>query len=87
MIVCENDALAIGAMDALRHALGLRVPDDIAVTGFDDVPLAANRVYDLTTYRQPMTAMAEALVEVVLNRSDGSGLCQFGGRLVPRHSA
>ncbi|MDD9746774.1 MULTISPECIES: LacI family DNA-binding transcriptional regulator [Marinovum] len=87
VIVCENDALAIGAMDALRHALGLRVPDDIAVTGFDDVPLAANRVYDLTTYRQPMTAMAEALAEVVLNRSDGSGLCQFGGRLVPRHSA
>lgn len=65
VIICENDVLALGAMDAIRHGLGLKVPQDIAVTGFDDVPIAASPAYDLTTYRQPITQMTDALVRVL----------------------
>lgn len=65
VVICENDVLALGAIDAIRHGLGLRVPQDIAVTGFDDIPIASSPAYDLTTYRQPITQMAHALVKVL----------------------
>jgi DNA-binding LacI/PurR family transcriptional regulator len=87
ILVCENDALAMGAIDAIRHEFGLRVPQDIAVTGFDDVPLAQNPHYRLTTYRQPLTEMAEALVRVLKGEADGVALDRFHGTLVQRESA
>jgi len=49
--------MAVGALAGL-HALGLRVPHDVSVTGFDDVPLAAYAVPALTTVTQPYDAMA-----------------------------
>ncbi len=87
VLVCENDALAIGAIDAVRYELGLRVPDDIAVTGFDDAPLAASPHYELTTYRQPLTEMANSLVDVLEGRTQGTNLNTFLGKLVVRKSA
>ncbi len=87
ILVCENDALALGAMDAIRHDLGLRTPDDIAVTGFDDVPQAASPNYSLTTYRQPVTAMAEKLVEVLQARGDDTDHTGFRGKIMVRGSA
>lgn len=87
IIVCENDALAIGAVDAIRHRLGLRVPEDIAVTGFDDVPQAASPNYRLTTYRQPLTAMAEGLIGILENQKPRTELKKFQGQMVIRHSA
>lgn len=86
ILVCENDAIAMGALDALRYELGLRIPQDIALTGFDDVPQAASPHYRLTTYRQPMTAMAEALVQI-LQGDDQTDFSRFSGRLVVRESA
>lgn len=87
IIVCENDALALGAIDAIRHRLGLRVPDDIAVIGFDDVPQCESPNYRLTTYRQPLMDMANYLVDV-LESSETSQLDKtFVGRLVIRESA
>ena len=65
VIVCENDALAIGAMDAVRFGLGLRVPQDIAVSGFDDIGLGALPSYGLTTYRQPLDQMVQALLDLL----------------------
>ena len=87
IVVCENDALAMGAVDAIRHELGLRVPEDIAVTGFDDVPQAESPHYRLTSYRQPLTAMAEGLVQVLKGETASTRLCQFSGQLVIRESA
>ncbi|MFK7861899.1 MAG: LacI family DNA-binding transcriptional regulator [Granulosicoccus sp.] len=87
ILVCENDALAMGAMDAVRYEFGLKVPDDIAVTGFDDAPVAANPNYRLTTYRQPITAMAEGIVSVLQGGADVDSLSRFLGRLVVRESA
>lgn len=87
ILVCENDALAIGAIDVIRHKLGLRIPEDIAITGFDDVPQADNPNYSLTTYRQPLTEMVEYLVKVLANpdRTDLDRL--FAGTLIQRGSA
>ncbi|NRB16470.1 MAG: LacI family DNA-binding transcriptional regulator [Rhodobacteraceae bacterium] len=87
IIVCENDALAMGAVDAIKHRCGLRVPEDIAVIGFDDVPQASSPHYRLTTYRQPITAMAEALVQVLKGNHNAEALCQFSGELIIRSSA
>ena len=50
-LLCATDVIALGAIDALR-ARGLRVPEDISVTGYDDIPAAAGA--DLTTVRQPL---------------------------------
>ncbi len=87
IVVCENDALALGTIDSIRHRLGLRVPDDIAVMGFDDVPQAESPNYRLTTYRQPLTVMANYLVDV-LESSETSDLDKmFVGNLVVRESA
>ena len=88
IIVCENDALALGAIDTIRHRLGLSVPEDIAVIGFDDVPQAATANYDLTTYRQPITEMAHYLVDVLESTEDDTSLNKaFLGKLVIRNSA
>jgi DNA-binding LacI/PurR family transcriptional regulator len=82
-IFCANDLMAIGALDAARHGLGLRVPDDLIVAGFDDVPEAAWRAYDLTTVEQDCPAMvADAMA--VLNTMMSSGKPEGGGlHLVP----
>ncbi|MDA5093802.1 LacI family DNA-binding transcriptional regulator [Aliiroseovarius sp. KMU-50] len=87
VIVCENDALAIGAMDALRHHFNLRIPEDVAVTGFDDVPAAANPNYRITTYRQPITRMAERLVTLLSGELEQTENQQFLGQMVIRNSA
>ena len=57
-----NDIMAVGGMDAFRHACGLRVPQDIAVVGFDDIPMASWPSYRLTTVQQPLERMVAAAV-------------------------
>ena len=87
ILVCENDALAMGAVDAIRHEFGLRIPEDIAVIGFDDVPQSASPQYQLTTYRQPITAMVEGLVQVLKGEAKIEELSHYSGNLVIRNSA
>lgn len=87
IIVCENDALAIGAVDTIRHQLDLKIPEDIAVLGFDDVPQGAGPNYKLTTYRQPITEMAKYLVDVLQSPENTNLDRKFIGRLVVRESA
>ncbi len=71
-VVCGSDAIAAGALGALgRH--GLRVPEDIAVTGFDGVFPDTSVLGTLTTIRQPHAAMAAAAVTQLIRRIDGSG--------------
>lgn len=66
-IVCTTDQLAIGAMQAASDR-GLRVPDDLSVTGFDDVPDAARCVPPLTTVRQPIVDKGRAAAELLLDQ-------------------
>lgn len=69
-IVCGNDLIAIGVLDHLRGA-GLAVPDDIAVTGFDDIEFTRSTAPPLTTVRQPVERIAARTVELLLERLDG----------------
>jgi DNA-binding LacI/PurR family transcriptional regulator len=86
LLMCENDVLATGAMDVIRSEFGLRVPADIAVIGFDNAGYAATPAYDLTTYEQPIDAMVQATVEMIVGRCEKKTI-QLRGRLVPRSSA
>jgi LacI family transcriptional regulator len=72
-IVCANDQMALGAIQELRAA-GLRVPTDIAVTGFDDVYLGAMLTPTLTTVHQPMRLLGERACSLLLERIADPGL-------------
>lgn len=66
-IVCFNDMTAIGAIRAL-HDAQLRVPQDVSVVGFDDVPQAAFQTPSLTTIRQPLHEMGRLAAKTLLER-------------------
>ncbi|MCE7080750.1 LacI family DNA-binding transcriptional regulator [Streptomyces sp. ST2-7A] len=68
-----NDQTAVGALRALRAA-GRRVPEDVAVVGFDDLPLAVSVDPPLTTVRQPMHAMGETAARMLLRHLGGAPL-------------
>jgi LacI family transcriptional regulator len=65
-----NDISAIGAIRALQEH-GLRVPQDVSVLGFDDIPGAAFYTPSLTTVRQPLTRMGEVAAQSLLERIEG----------------
>jgi DNA-binding LacI/PurR family transcriptional regulator len=67
-VFVANDHMAFAVMDVLRFELGLRVPDDVSVVGYDDVQLAAWPAYDLTTVRQPANRMVAETVDILLTR-------------------
>ncbi|HET9087371.1 MAG TPA: LacI family DNA-binding transcriptional regulator [Acidobacteriaceae bacterium] len=88
-LVAFNDASAIGAIRALADA-GLRVPQDISVLGFDDIPQSSFTVPRLTTIRQPLASMgelaAETLLEKIAGNSAGPGLLKIEPELVVRET-
>ena len=63
-IFCAADIMALGAIDAVRGA-GLKVPDDVSIVGFDDIPAASWPAYDLTTVRQPVKQMVDTAVSLI----------------------
>lgn len=69
-IFVGNDHMAFAVLDTLRYEMGLRVPQDVAIVGYDDVPLAAWLAYNLTTMRQPVNRMVEATIEALISRID-----------------
>jgi DNA-binding LacI/PurR family transcriptional regulator len=73
-IICANDMMAFGCMDELRHHLGLDVPGDVSVVGFDGVRAAAWSSFDLATVQQPVESMAAAAVSMLMDRVDNSDL-------------
>ncbi|MFC5723178.1 LacI family DNA-binding transcriptional regulator [Streptomyces gamaensis] len=78
-LVCDSDVLAAGACKAARR-LGLRVPDDISVTGFDDLTLATAVEPELTTVRLPTEAVGEAGMRALMTVLDGG---VAGSRALP----
>ena len=63
-LFCVNDIMALAALDAAR-VVGLSVPDDLAMIGFDDIPMAAWPPYRLTTVRQPLRRMVAETLELI----------------------
>ncbi|MBN9097467.1 MAG: LacI family DNA-binding transcriptional regulator [Pseudonocardia sp.] len=68
-VFAANDLMALGAMQAAAER-GRRVPEDLSVVGFDDIPLAAAGSPPLTTVRQPMMEMGQALAARLLEFVD-----------------
>lgn len=64
-LFCENDEMAIGALKCIREK-GLRVPEDISLAGFDDIPMADYCDPPLTTISQPAEAFGEKAVEMLI---------------------
>lgn len=90
-IFVGNDHMALAVMDALRFEMGVSVPGDVSIIGYDDVPNAAWAAYDLTTVRQPVNRMVAATVDTLLFEiEDGAtpgAVTQIDGPLVVRGSA
>ena len=87
-IFAASDLIAIGAMRALAEA-GRRVPQDVAVVGFDDIPAASLTTPPLTTVMQDIRGAGQALVETLLAQIEGRDLPprKLPGKLVVRGSS
>lgn len=70
LVIAGSDTLAIGALRALKQ-LGRRVPDEVSLVGFDDIPWADLVEPALTTIRQPVAALAELAVAALIRRIEG----------------
>ena len=73
-IFCTSDLIAMGVMDAARYKLGLRIPEDVSIVGYDDIEMASWETYSLTTIHQPVDEMIEEVVrmlDAVLREEDG----------------
>ena len=67
-IFVGNDHMAFAVMDTLRFELGVSIPDDVSIVGYDDVPMAAWAAYDLTTVRQPVNKMVNTTIATLLGQ-------------------
>ncbi|MGV6847376.1 MAG: LacI family DNA-binding transcriptional regulator [Marinibacterium sp.] len=90
-VFVANDHMAFAVMDVLRFELNLRVPQDVSVVGYDDVPAANWPAYDLTTLRQPANRMVAQTVDILLAKIDDPAMrprqVEIDGPLVIRGSA
>lgn len=90
-IVCVNDLMAIGAIDACRHEFGLTTPADVSVVGFDGSGPASWASYRVTSIRQPVRRMTEAAVAMLMERIDDPSIPAerrlFAGEFVAGASA
>jgi LacI family transcriptional regulator len=66
-LFCGNDVMAFGALDAARR-LGVSVPDQLSVVGYDDIDMAAWAAFDLSTINQPLASMAKAAARMMVSR-------------------
>lgn len=86
-----NDHMAFGVLEVLREELGLRVPEDVSVIGYDDAPMAEWKTFDLTTVRQPLQRMVEATTTLLIGEIRDSGRrpekIEIPGELIVRGSA
>ena len=88
-VFAVSDIIAMGAVDALRGA-GLRIPQDLSVTGFDNIAEAARAAYDITSFEQPLTAMVGRGLDLLTARIADASLpdeaITLRGRLIVRGS-
>jgi len=89
-VFVANDHMALAVMDTLRFELGLTIPDDVSVIGYDDVPAAAWPAYNLSTVRQPANRMVAETVAILMaqieNKAGAPRRVEIDGPLVLRRS-
>ncbi|WCM48652.1 LacI family DNA-binding transcriptional regulator [Pseudomonas sp. WJP1] len=90
-VFCANDVMALGVLSYLRMNTNLRVPEDVAVVGFDDIRAAAWPENSLTTVHQPLSQMIDCAIRLLGKGRPGDGadqaLHEVPGHLVLRTSA
>lgn len=79
-LLCANDLMAIGALEYCK-SVGLRVPEDVSIVGFDDIPVAALITPRLTTVRQPAFEMGYRATTLLLDLINGKVNQEEGGLL------
>ena len=82
-VFCANDLMAVGALRVLAGA-GRRVPEDVAVVGFDDAPIAQSTHPPLTTVHQSPERMGREMVAMLLDATQAPGVPR-PGRMLPTH--
>jgi DNA-binding LacI/PurR family transcriptional regulator len=91
-IFVASDHMAFSVMDTIRYELGLRIPEDVSIVGFDNVPQAEWGSYELTTFNQPLDVMVEATASLLQERlsdkekSEGKNIV-VSGELIVRKPA
>ena len=65
-----NDHMAFAVMDVMRYELGLKIPEDVSVVGYDDVPVAKWLAYSLTTVRQRANRLVDETVAILIDSID-----------------
>lgn len=69
-IFVANDHMAIAVMDVARYEFGLNIPEDVSIVGYDDVGPARWPGYQITSYSQPLDAMVDASVKILMDQID-----------------
>ena len=72
-LFCTNDLLAIGAMQSLLQQGNLRVPEDVALIGYDDIEFARSAVVPLSSIRQPARLIGQTSIDLLLQELQASG--------------
>jgi LacI family transcriptional regulator len=81
-IFAGNDEIAIGVLEAARE-LGVRIPEDLSLIGYDDRPVSALLTPRLTTVRQPFVGIGEHATRLLLERIDGKEVAPINHWLTP----
>ena len=74
-VMCGNDVMAIGCLDAARHEFRISVPHQMSITGFDGIAQASWLCYNLTTLRQPVQNMAVAAADMLVGLTRAQDRC------------
>lgn len=89
-VFVANDHMAFAVMDVIRFELGIKIPEQVSVVGYDDVPVAAWPAYSLSTVRQPAKRMVAETVSILIdcieNNSTIARRIEIDGPLIERGS-
>ena len=89
-VFVASDHMAFAVMDVLRFEIGLKIPEQVSVVGYDDVPVSSWPAYDLTTVRQPANRMIAETVSMILecieNKKTKPRQIKIDGPLIMRGS-
>ena len=89
-VFVANDHMAFAVMDVLRMELGLKIPEDVSVVGYDDVKISSWPSYDLTTVRQPINDMVDRTISLLISQLEGNNPArqiEVDAELIVRNSA
>ena len=73
-IFVANDHMAFSVMDVVRNEFGMDIPGDLSIVGYDDVPEASWKGYDLTSVSQSSEAMVEAVADILVEQIERSAV-------------